>query len=73
MFDGTLEEGGKDGKDEGVVTSAESCFSVAWRFYVKWDLWVGELCGWWGEKGEIGRLTWINISRMKDRVWVVEW
>lgn len=23
--------------DEGVVASAESCFSLAWRFYLKWD------------------------------------
>lgn len=47
MCDGS---GGKDGEDEGVVASAESCFSVAWRFYLKW--------GGRGYRGETGGQTW---------------
>lgn len=33
-----------------MVASAECCFSVAWRFYLKW--------GGWGYRGEMGRQTW---------------
>lgn len=67
MCDGSERKKGKMGKDEGVVASAESCFSVAWRFYLK----LGGRGATRGN-GEVDlewSAAWRNRARMKGFGW----